>query len=121
MTAPEPLTHEELAAIEQVAQAATPGPWFVRHLDDDAAMNLVAISTVPDTGRGERWPDFDHDEIVAATLIQRPRYVDVHDERWDENARFIANARQDIPRLVAEIKRLRGQLASQGGQRPEAD
>ncbi|WP_416983869.1 hypothetical protein [Streptomyces sp. T028] len=27
--------------------------------------------------------------------------VDVADERWDENANFIANARQDIPRLIA--------------------
>lgn len=116
----EPLTDEELAAIEELADAATPGPWFVRHLDDDQAMNLVAISTAPDTGRGERWPDFDHREIVAATLIQHPRYADVADERWDENAQFIANARQDIPRLIAEIKRLRQQLDSNHRQDPEA-
>jgi hypothetical protein len=112
MTPPEPLTEQELAAIEELAAAATPGPWFIRHLDDDQAMGLVAISTVPDTGRGERWPEFDHNEIVAATLIQHPRYVDVADERWDENAQFITNARQDIPRLIAEIKRLRQQLDS---------
>lgn len=53
MTCPEPLTDEELAAIEELAQAAAPGPWFVRNLDDDHAMNLVAIST-PDTGCSER-------------------------------------------------------------------
>ncbi|MBE1584559.1 hypothetical protein ACFPOI_43495 [Nonomuraea angiospora] len=120
MTTHEPLTDEELAAIEDLAEAATPGPWFVRHLDDEAAMNLVAISTVPDTGRGERWPNFDHHEIVAATLIQRPRYVDVADELWDENAQFVANARQDVPRLIAEIKRLRQLLAQQGQQDFEA-
>ncbi|MBN6054223.1 hypothetical protein JYK22_19935, partial [Nonomuraea sp. RK-328] len=112
MTTHEPPTDEELAAIEELAEAATPGPWFVRHLDDEHAMNLVAISTVPDTGHHERWPDFDHHEIVAATLIQQPRYV--ADERWDENAQFIANARQDIPRLIAEIKRLRQLLAEKG-------
>ncbi|MFJ2033576.1 hypothetical protein [Streptosporangium sp. NPDC087985] len=120
MTTPEPLTDEELAAIEELAEAATPGPWFIRHLDDEAAMNLVAISTVPDTGHGERWPDFDHREIVAATLIQHPRYVDVADGRWDENAQFIADARQDIPRLIAEIKRLRQLLAQEGHQDLEA-
>lgn len=114
------LTDQELAAIEELAKAATPGPWFIRHLDDEAAMNLVAISTVPDTGHGERWPEFDHREIVAATLVQRPRYVDVADERWDENAQFIANARQDIPRLIAEIKRLRRLVAQKSYQDPEA-
>lgn len=107
MSAPEPLTHEELAGIEGRVEATTPGPWYVRILDDDYAMGLVAVSTVPDTGLGERWPEFGHDQIVAATLVQQPRYVDVEDGRWDENARFIANARQDIPRLLAEVRRLR--------------
>ncbi|MGW2255761.1 hypothetical protein ACWCXH_37280 [Kitasatospora sp. NPDC001660] len=106
MNIPEPLTDEELAEIEELAQAATPGPWHVRELDDDFAMSLVAIGPVPDTGLGERWPAFDHHQIVAATFVQQPRYVDVADERWDENARFIASARQDVPRLIAEIRRL---------------
>lgn len=96
--------------IEARAEVATPGPWHVRYLDDVDAMNLVAVSTVPDTGNGERWPGFDHREIVAATLIQQPRYVDISDERWDVNANFIAAARNDVPRLVAEIRRLREML-----------
>ena len=107
MDTPNPLTDEELSEIEERARAATPGPWHVRQLDDDFAMSLVAIGTVPDTGASERWQDFDHRHIVAATLVQQPRYVDVADERWDENANFIANARQDVPRLIAEIRRLR--------------
>ncbi|MFJ9777829.1 hypothetical protein ACIRVF_42425 [Kitasatospora sp. NPDC101157] len=106
MNAPEPLTAEELAEIEEIAQAATPGPWYVRQLDDDFAMSLVAISTVPDTGLGERWPAFDHHQIVATTLVQQPRYADVADERWDENAHFIASARHVVPLLIAEIRRL---------------
>ncbi|MGI8328666.1 hypothetical protein ACRYCC_01805 [Actinomadura scrupuli] len=57
---------------------------------------------------------------MAATLVQHPRYVDVADERWDENAHFIANARQDIPRLIAEIKRLRRRLEPENPSRPEA-
>jgi hypothetical protein len=110
MSTPEPLSDEELDELDELATAATPGPWFVRTLDDTDAMNLVAVSTVPDTGLAERWPSFDHREIVAATLIQQPRYVDSADERWDENAHFIAAARDNIPRLIADIRRLRQQL-----------
>ncbi|MFG3417956.1 hypothetical protein ACIBTZ_28820 [Micromonospora sp. NPDC049460] len=115
MDAPQPMTDEELAEIEELADAATPGPWHVRQLDDDFAMSLVAISTIPGTGLAERWPDFDHHEMVAATLVQHPRYVDIADERWDENAQFIASARRDIPRLIGEIRRLRRLLAANGG------
>ncbi|MFJ8077073.1 hypothetical protein ACIQ7Q_24840 [Streptomyces sp. NPDC096176] len=114
MTTPEPLTDEELDELDELARAATPGPWFVRSLDDVDAMSLVAVSTLPDTGLGERWPGFDHREIVAATLIQQPRYVEAADERWDENAHFIAAARDNIPRLVAEVRRLRRQLEDTG-------
>lgn len=106
------MTDEELEAMRQRADAATPGPWFVRHLDDDYAASLVAIAITPDTGKGERWSDFDHGEIVAATLIQNPaRYVDAGDGLWDENAAFIASARTDLPRLIDEINELRARLA----------
>jgi hypothetical protein len=84
------LSDAELDQIERRADAATPGPWFVRFLDDVNAMNLVAVSTQPDTGQGERWPDFEQSTIIAATVVQEPRYVDIEDGRWDENARFIA-------------------------------
>ncbi|MER7179470.1 hypothetical protein ABT404_08295 [Streptomyces hyaluromycini] len=96
-----------LDEIEEMCAMATPGPWFVRDLDDSYAMNLRAVSTVADTGRHERWPDFDHGELIAATLVQEPRYVDCADERWDENAAFIAMAREAVPRLVKEVRRLR--------------
>ncbi|MCM0678516.1 hypothetical protein NCC78_28145 [Micromonospora phytophila] len=105
------LTDAELDDIQQRVEAASPGPWYVRLLDDSHAAGLVAVGTAPDTGRGERWPDFPADEMIAATLVQFPeRYVDCADERWDENATFIAHARHDVPRLLAEIRRLRAQL-----------
>ncbi|MGO4612656.1 hypothetical protein AB4305_11760 [Nocardia sp. 2YAB30] len=120
MTLPEPLTDTELDQLDALARAATPGPWFVRLLDDEHAMNLVAVSTVPDTGLGERWPTFDHHQIVAATLIQQPRYVDTADERWDDNALFIAHARQAVPRLIDEVRRLRQQLDNANRKESEA-
>jgi hypothetical protein len=91
------LSDQELDDIQRRADSATPGPWFVRLLDDSDAMNLVAVSTQPDTGGHERWPEFDHSTLVAATLVQQPRYVDISDERWNPNAAFIAHARTDIP------------------------
>lgn len=104
------MTDAELLDLAQITDLATPGPWHVRFLDDDRAMNLVGISTEPETGMGERWPDFDHKTMIAATLVQQPRYVSVADERWDENAAFIAEARTAVPRLLAEIARLRALL-----------
>ena len=101
---------DELDEIEEICSAATSGPWYVRNLDDDHAMSLVAVGTSPDDGKAARWPNFDHREIVAATLIQHPRYVDSGDERWDENAAFIAMARSVVPRLVQEVRRLREAL-----------
>jgi hypothetical protein len=70
-------------------------------------MSLVAISTVPDTGKGERSPDFNHEEIVAATLVQEPRYVDVADRKWEENAAYIVAATQALPHLIEELLELR--------------
>ncbi|MFE6668422.1 hypothetical protein ACFVFH_33295 [Streptomyces sp. NPDC057697] len=108
------MREDELEEIEKLCSAATPAPWFVRTLDDDSAMNLVAVSTAPDTGAAERWPNFDHRDMIAATLVQHPRYVDSGDERWDENAAFIAMAREAVPRLVEEVRRLRALLAGEG-------
>ncbi|MFF4838781.1 hypothetical protein [Streptomyces collinus] len=110
----------DLDEIEEMCSAATPGPWFVRNLDDDRAMSLVAVSTKMETGRGERWPHFDHQEMVAATLVQHPRYVDCVDGRWDENAAFIAMAREAVPKLVEEVKRLRELLYGESLRRPES-
>ncbi|XVU26736.1 hypothetical protein ACQPZJ_06690 [Actinoplanes sp. CA-054009] len=104
---------EELEEIKEICSAATPGPWFVRALDDDQAMGLVAVSTVPDTGLGERWPTFDHRQIIAATLVQHPRYVDSADQCWEENAAFIAMARDAVPRLLEEVRHLREQSAGE--------
>lgn len=103
----EPMSEDELEEIEEICLAATPGPWFVRFLDDELAMSLVAVSTSVESKGPRRWPGFDPGEIVAATLVQRPRYVDSADERWDENATFIAMAREAVPRLLAEVRRLR--------------
>lgn len=109
------MLENELDAIRHRADAATSGPWQGQFVDDTYAMNLVAITT------GEIHEDWPRDSanVVAATLVQGPeRYASIADGRWDDNAAFIAHARDDVPRLLAEIARLRAELggAFPGGQ-----
>src|SRR6266566_10085610 len=101
------LSDDDLKGLLELAKMTTTTPWFVRHLDDSHAMNLIAVSTVPDTGRGERWPDFDAGEIVAATLVQEPRYAEIKDRKWEENATYIVAAANALPALIEELLELR--------------
>jgi len=106
------LSDEELVQLLEMAKKATPRPWFVRHLDDTHAMNFIGISTVADAARADRWPEFDHGEIVAATLVQEPRYVAVADGKWDENAAYIAAAADALPSLIEELLAFRKKVSS---------
>jgi len=88
-----PLTNEEVAAIRARCAAATPGPWraYIEGRDHTSGSSFIM------TGEGEvRGDDI---ELSGATLADQD---------------FIAHARQDIPRLLAEIQRLQnlGQQAS---------
>jgi len=108
----ERFSEEQLEELEKLAESATPRPWYVRRLDDDVAMSLIGISTQKDSGLGERFGVmFEGTELLAATLIQHPRYVDSADEKWHENADYIVAAANALPSLIDEIKELRKQLA----------
>jgi hypothetical protein len=52
----------------------------------------------------------DPNGVIAITLLQGP-YLACSRE-CDENALFIAHARADVPLLVAEVRRLQGQVAA---------
>jgi hypothetical protein len=102
------ITDDDLLEFEQIAAAATPGPWYVSILDDASFMNLVAITTVPmDSDSSIAYPEFDASNVVSLTLVQQPRYASVVDERWDENAAFIAECRRLVPLLIKEVRRYR--------------
>ena len=81
----------ELAAIEARAAAATPGPW-VRIRDHRWASDIYVHA------------DARHD--VAGRPVAR---VNEH-YTPDVDAEFIAHARQDVPALLAEVRRLRGAI-----------
>ena len=79
-----PMTEERLLAIKALAEAATPGPWY--HV-------LAAIvGTTP-------CPDDDNTTCICNTEWGNSTNV-------QPNAAFIAAAREDVPALLAEVKRL---------------
>ena len=81
------LSEAELAEMLSRAKAATPGPWksYVEGRDHTSGSSF--IRTGPREERGE---DI---ELSGATPADQD---------------FIAAARQDVPRLIAEVRRLRG-------------
>ncbi len=85
----EEITPEELDAIEARCASASPGPWRSLIEGRDHWSGSDFIMTGPGDARGE---DI---EMSGATHADRD---------------FIAAARQDVPRLVAEVRRLRALL-----------
>lgn len=75
----EPMTEEQLAAIKARAEAATPGPWGIEHVER---------------------------RIWAGS--ERVCFLFGQDRRQNENnGVFIAHAREDVPALLEEVERLR--------------
>jgi hypothetical protein len=96
------MTLEELEALQALERTASPGPWYVRQLDDEMRMGAIAVSTHPDTGANEdmrsgTWPG---SQVVAACLVQSPPYVVPGDDRHEENAQLIAATRTALPELL---------------------
>lgn len=81
MSAAAALPDEDLAAIEQRAAAATPGPWksYIEGREPMSGSDFIM------TGGEDIY-------LTGATVADQD---------------FIAHARQDIPRLIAEIERLK--------------
>ena len=87
------LSTDELREIRARVDAATPGPWesFVEGRDHTSGADFIRTG-----GLRDDCPDLyvQHESRPAPT----------HD------LDFIAHARQDIPRLIAEVERLRSKL-----------
>ena len=94
MTDPVPIPDQELDEIEQRAHAASPAPWeaFIEARDHTAGEDFIRIG-----GFDDAQPDMYIQHYLGATSVRVPA----------TDLDFIAHARQDIPRLVAEIRRLR--------------
>mgnify|MGYP003543546260 CR=1 FL=1 len=81
------LTEERLQEIEARAAKATEGPW-------DRGSNLCAISSP-------------HRSVAHVEFPLEYGMPRTPDEQAKHDAAFIRNSRQDIPDLVAEVRRLR--------------
>jgi hypothetical protein len=97
------LTSEELDRIECRVDAATQGPWFsyVVGRDSEAAhCNFIELGSCNEVGT------FKSIELIGATVADQD---------------FIANARQDLPRLLREVRSLRACLESRSDRAAERD
>jgi hypothetical protein len=109
MTPTAGISDQELAEIEARANAALPGPWQIRCLDYKGKMDHF---TYDKDGKQIFKPAFEVD------------YTDENGERDSietlgdyecgalekPNAEFIAHARTDVPRLIAEVRETRAAL-----------
>jgi hypothetical protein len=84
------MTDEELEAIRERAEKATPGPWTTEQSYDGDPDTPVLV------GDGEYLCASPDDGVRGGHLF--------------EDADFIAHAREDVPALVAEIELLRATL-----------
>jgi hypothetical protein len=83
------LTDSDLVRIQRLCDAATGGPWkaYIEDRDHESGSSFIQTSG-------------DDIELSGAT---------------NEDYDFIASARQDVPRLLDEVRALREELARAGG------
>ena len=99
----------ELARLEALAGKASKGPFFVIETDDAMSMSSIYISTESKEYELGEKPE----SVVAVTLAQSGgRVACHHDFLWLENAHYIAAACNNVPALVAEVRRLREDRAA---------
>ena len=103
------MTDLDLDAIEARADAATDGPWVVKHEPAWEADNVQHPDVI--TVGAQMWEG--DDEPMTVCLVSTDYEDDPVDVLLD--AEFIAHARTDVPALVAalrearaEVERLRG-------------
>jgi hypothetical protein len=107
-------TQLDLDAIEARTAAATPGPWGQYH--DGSEQDYIDIAA----GLEETDTGFRCRRQIAMT-VDEPIDNDSAHEEWTAeqdrqqihaDAAFIAHARTDVPALLAEVRRLRSELAA---------
>lgn len=103
----EVLTPEELAAIRERAEKATPGPWEVQENDwRDDEEEWPEVRVVAGTAR--RQPDGRYNCCTRSTdtIYENESCDEDEGEHRYRDAIFIATSRTDIPRLLDEVERL---------------
>ncbi len=84
-------------ALRALAEAATPGPWYVQYGDDASHMCMTAIST-----RNKRlnnqgcFTESEFESLIAITLHQSYPWVDPDCKNDDANSNYIAACSPDV-------------------------
>jgi len=79
-------------------------------------MNAIYVSAEPGPGmmhdgkQGMSPAECDPEKVIAITLLQSPLLATIEDEKWEENAKFIAEAREALPYWLQRVKELEGAL-----------
>ncbi|MDX3516246.1 hypothetical protein PV755_46450 [Streptomyces caniscabiei] len=112
-TAQAGLTADRLDEIDARHSAATPGPWGVYEFGGGTAIDIAAALT--DTGTGYR-ARREICRLEDEPLDNDPTHREwTAEEDWAQvqsDAVFVAHAREDVPALLAEIRRLHGPTES---------
>jgi hypothetical protein len=87
----EPLSDEQLDELEQLTAEATPGPWTANIEEETpiGGQSMIGLDGLPDDFPPDMYVYHDRNTAPAADL------------------KFIAAARTYMPRLIAELRRLR--------------
>lgn len=93
------MTEEELAAIETRCDAATRGPWL---LDDSGDIYSAGGTYTKYDREGYLHTEWNGAICIVDSGVYPP---------WGDDAAFIAHAREDIPALIAEVRRLQAEIA----------
>ncbi|MCG6495776.1 hypothetical protein [Kitasatospora sp. A2-31] len=102
-----PLTEYELTTIERRAAAAAPGPWLARLEGPERGLGGESFIEIQ--------PDAETDEAIYVRRYVGADQVASRDPLLHADLEFIAAARQDVPRLVAEVRRLQAVLDRRRG------
>lgn len=97
------LTDERIAEMESRCNAATDGPWELRAAS--ASNRMPARVTALQMVRG-----YKRERLEPGVVCEVNDYHGRFDEQLDADANFIAHSRQDMPDLIAEVRRLRSLL-----------
>jgi len=106
-------TEEELDAMEARVAAASTGAWIPVLETRGATGGASCIQIAPDTA-------VEDDEIHLSRFTNGERVQVSPDLQLDADLDFIAAARQDMPRLIAEVRRLRAMLQGDSDRRQAA-
>lgn len=107
------MTNEQLQQLKELAQVATPGPWFVQYGDDIRHQCMTAISSV--NKRDGNDGIFDDDQpLIAVTFHQSYPGVNLEgDDCGDSDSAYIAAANPAaILALIAKVESLAPPIAS---------